>query len=556
MLKNKWIFTVISAHKAPIIVGAITVLCLSLFINKAFRLDDPLFIWTAKQINTNPADFYGFNLNWYGHISSMTDVTQNPPLSCYYIAIVSAFFGYSEIVLHIAFLFPAVAAAIGTYYLAKNFCTQPALAALVTVLTPGFLVSSTNIMCDTMMLAFWLWAVYFWIKGIEQNKLVSLFFAGLLIAFCVLTKYYGIVLLPLLFVYTIIKKRNIGIWVFFLLIPVLFLAEYQLYTYNTYGRSLISNAVKYAIGANHALEGDWKGLAKATLTGILFNGGCIISVLFFISLFCSKRGLYISLSLIFLIILILAFFDISDDILKNPPLVKIAFLIQAGIMGFAGIVVIWLALADFWKYKNAESILFNLWVIGTFVFAVFFNWTINARSLLPVIPVAGILLIRKIEHRINNASANRKLWSIAWPLIPSAVLAILICYVDYSCASVSRYSADRIYKLYKETGQTIWFQGHWGFQYYMQQQGAYPFDFKEPQVRKGDIIVLPLKNTNLAFLPENLVIRAKILSFQPVGFASTMSTKIGAGFYASLWGPLPFAFGPNDPEDFYIYIVK
>src|SRR4030042_529904 len=146
MLKDKKVIAGIYTHRAPIFVAIITIVCLAPFINKAFHIDDTLFLWSAKQIQ------------------------KNPPITCYYIALTAWLFGWSEIALHLAFLIPVAAVALGTYYLAERLCSRPVLATLAAVLTPGFLVSSTNIMCDTMMLAFWVWAVFLWIRGVEKNR--------------------------------------------------------------------------------------------------------------------------------------------------------------------------------------------------------------------------------------------------------------------------------------------------------------------------------------------------------------------------------------------------
>ena len=136
----------------------ICILCLAPFADKAFHIDDPLFIWVAKHIQTNPFDFYGFTVNWYGFEMPMSEVTKNPPLASYYIALVAFLFGWSEIALHLAFLIPASAVVIGTFFLAKELCDRPFLAALVGMVTPVFLLSSTTVMCDTLMLSLWVWA--------------------------------------------------------------------------------------------------------------------------------------------------------------------------------------------------------------------------------------------------------------------------------------------------------------------------------------------------------------------------------------------------------------
>ena len=67
----------------------------------------------------------------------MADVTKNPPLACYYAAVVGRVAGWSERAFHLGFLVPALALVLGTYRLAKHFTSLPVLAALATLLTPG-----------------------------------------------------------------------------------------------------------------------------------------------------------------------------------------------------------------------------------------------------------------------------------------------------------------------------------------------------------------------------------------------------------------------------------
>lgn len=552
MMKNKF-FTAVYAQRSPIIVGVIAVLCLSFFINKPFHIDDPLFIWSAKQIQINPLNFYGFSVNWYGFDAPMSKITQNPPLACYYIALVSLFFGFSEIVLHIAFLLPAVATALGTYYLAKFFCSRPALAALAAVLTPCFLVSSSNIMCDTMMLAFWLWAVLLWNRGLEKDSFIKLFFAALLIAVCSLTKYFGMALLPLLFIYSIVKKRRLGLWILFFLLPVIILAAYQLATHKLYGYGLLSNAAKYATNFNS--RQGWKWLLNI-LTGLFFTGGCIASAFFFIPVLWSKRFMFIGAILTLLFILLLAGFNFENKFyIKDRDFAKLLFLVQAGLMAAAGCNILWLVFADLWKSRNAESLLLFLWIMGTFSFSVFINWSINARTLLPMIPAVGILLIRRLDRRFA-AMKLTKIRLFAWPLIPSAALAIMVCWADYSWAASVHLAADSICKSLQDGRRTVWFEGHWGFQYYMQANGAPSLDYNNRRFVSGDVIVIPSNNTNMLLFPKDIVEPYDMFEFVQFRNLATMNMKLGTGFYTDMWGALPFAVGLVDPEKYYIFIVK
>ena len=162
-----------------ILVAIVTIASLLPFITKAFNMDDPLFLWVAKQIQSNPFDFYGFNVNWYGREEGMSIITKNPTLVSYYTALVAGFFGWSETDIHLFFIAPAVGLSLGTYYLARSLCSSPVFAAFLTVFSPVFLVSSTSVMSDTMMLAFYVWAIFLWLEGLKKERISYLFISAI-----------------------------------------------------------------------------------------------------------------------------------------------------------------------------------------------------------------------------------------------------------------------------------------------------------------------------------------------------------------------------------------
>ena len=191
---------------------AATLMCLLPFAGRAFSTDDPLFIWTAQHIVQQPLNPYGFEVNWNKTAAAMSDVTQNPPLAAYYMAAAGKIGGWSERALHLAFLLPTIALVLGVYRLAKRFTSSPGVAAIATLVAPAFLVSACSVMCDPMMLALWIWAVIFWIEGVDSVKPVFLAASVILLAAGALTKYFGAALVPLLFVYTLARQRRLGSW--------------------------------------------------------------------------------------------------------------------------------------------------------------------------------------------------------------------------------------------------------------------------------------------------------------------------------------------------------
>jgi len=156
----------------------LTFLCLVPFANKAYHIDDTLFIRVAEQIQKHPFDFYGFWMNWFGKTEPIMATFDNPPMTCYYIAFVALVGGWSEPVLHLAFIVPALAAAWGTFWLALRFGSRPFLASTIAVLTPVFVISGTTVMCDMMLLAFWVWSIALFEKALERNN------AALYVALC------------------------------------------------------------------------------------------------------------------------------------------------------------------------------------------------------------------------------------------------------------------------------------------------------------------------------------------------------------------------------------
>jgi hypothetical protein len=116
------------------------------FMGRAFHMDDPLFLWAAKQIQINPANPYDFIVNWYGVEQPMSQVMENPPLASYYLALVGRTVGLTEVAVHAAFLVPVLAAAYGMFLLARRFCRDAVTAVAVSVFTPAFFVSSLTVM--------------------------------------------------------------------------------------------------------------------------------------------------------------------------------------------------------------------------------------------------------------------------------------------------------------------------------------------------------------------------------------------------------------------------
>ena len=493
-------------------------------------------------------DPYGFDVNWYGWTMPMHEVTKNPPLASGYIALVISIFGENEVWLHVAFLLAAIAAVLGTYALAQRLCAFPFHAALLVLCTPVFMISSTTVMCDVLMVSLWVWAVVFWLRGLDNHRGALLALAGLLIGAAALTKYFGIALVPLLLAYSLARRKTGGWWWWpYLLLPLAVAGAYEWTTRTVYGHGLFWEAFSYT--QQNEMRGPGAFLSK-TLSALSFAGGCCAAAVICAAIMArSKTWVWGSVSAVVLFLII---WSLPGDPWNNlEEHSYLGFALQWSLFALAGVSVLALPILDAKRQRNAEALLLLLWVFGTFIFCLL-NWTINGRSILPMMPAVAILLLRHIT--ISGALPGRRL---NWCLGAAAALSLLVAFADYRLADSARTAVYDIgLKVESLPKGTIWFQGHWGFQYYAQENGWRPFDSKQPAVRPGDLIVLPFNNTNLVAIPPEIVERLFTLELPVLPWVSTMNQAVGAGFYSDKRGPLPFAFGSVPPEKYYILRFK
>jgi 4-amino-4-deoxy-L-arabinose transferase-like glycosyltransferase len=585
----------------------LTFCCLVPFTDKAFFVDDTLFLRAARQIQTDPGNFYGFQINWFGTSQPMTDVFFNPPLTSFYIALVAALAGWGERALHLAFLLIAFAAVWGTYGLARMFCNRPGIAAAATVLTPVFLLCATSVMSDMLLLALWVWSLFFFLSGLQTNavwspafrrfrpgndtkvgnlgaeppkggtpnsnpqsqanSLSKLLLAGLLCGLAVLTKFPGLALLPLMAASAFIlpsiprsensqttgQRSRFGVWWVALLLPLLFAAGYETLTHHLYGHGQILSSMKFSSQTRSAFRA---GLPERVFSGLCFAGGCYLPVLFYSFWVWSRRTLIIG-GLLFGIALIwhphlTGFSRIAQLNLAWPILFQNALLVLSGVH------LLLLAAADLWARRNPTSLVLVLWTGGSFFFAAMMNWTMNGRILLPMAPALGILVARRISSRFDSKGQGaeprnpRLSPRLAGTMLAGALLSLALTRADYNVAHEERSAANEFSAAYNRPEHTVWFEGHWGFQYYMEQLGAKPLDLLRPTIAPRDVLIIPNSSPNVSRPNPAVATMTDSRSYLPNRYCSTLNPSLGACFYSATRGPLPFAFGKPSPE---LYLV-
>lgn len=526
---------------------AVVVLSLSLFAGKAVHIDDPLFIWMAQQIARSPFDPFGFSVNWFGVEESAIEVMKNPPLASYYLAAVGASCGWDETTLHLAFILPALALLLGVYRLALRLTVPPFESALLVFFSPAVFVSSTALMPDVMMTAFWVWALVFWIAGVDHGRRRDLLLGAVAAALASLTKYFGFAVVPVMLAYSLIKEGTGGRSAAYLLLPFLLMIAYNAATDAIYGRPMLADAFSYArLGQEVMREGPWR--APTTLA---FIGGCA-GVAFVLPSLLAQRRLLVWLAGVSVFMTAVPVF-FSNIVWGGDPFwleTAVQFVVWCAVGGF----IMLLPVIPLVEDRSAETRLLALWIFGVFVFTAFLNWSVNAKTILPLVPPLVILVLRERE-RLRKRSASR--FQTIVPLALSALMGFVIAWGDLSIANSARKSIEEIRKIIPAhvPAERVWFQGHWGFQYYMQQAGYHAQTLSQLDLKGADVLVIPAKNTNLFGVEKEKVTSHTILNIPLKTLATTVDPARKAGFYTDFMGYLPFAIGRVPDEKYYILFL-
>lgn len=516
-----------NGRRAELFLALVTAAALAPFLHRAFDIDEPLFLWMAQQIAKHPLDPYGFDVNWASLWQPMWNQMHNPPLCSYYIAVVASIFGWSEIALHAAFLPLSIGAILGTFALARRLCDFPATAALLTLFTPLFLISASSIMCDVMLMAFWVWAIELWFRALESNKHWIFASSAALIMAATFTKYFGISLVPLLLIYTVVRRdREVRFRLWYLAIPLLAVLVYEGVTKARYGAPLFTNAM---IFLQHSAEAAKIPLSTSFLTGCSFLGGCLVSAFFFVR---SRRVVIVGILLCLGTTILFRLFVARDG--------TFAVQLQGGLFAALGTTILGLAFYQMAKKRDAESLLLLLWILGGFGFAAFLNWSITARTILPILPAIMIVVMRVCHAK--SAGPPAAIFTLAGRLACAAAISLFVTYTDYRQANASRKAAHHFRQKLARSGSKVWFQGHWGFQWYMQQWNAEPIT-KTAQFLPGDFMIIPSNNIDPMAIPRESVVSLEQHERHLFPFATTFAPGTGAGFYSNARGPVPWLVG-------------
>ncbi len=544
------------------------------FIFEAFHLDDTIFIWLGREKLHDPFALGLPGHGYEGNFFSLYLDTHPPLLTSYLSLLMRITGGASEAAMHLGFIiFPALAA-VSMYFLSRRFTGSPLTAALLLVVTPGFMVMTQSVMTDVPALSLWLAAIAAYVFAVDREEPASpdldtdaggpgaaesdgrwrsgplFILAGVFISLAVLTTYQSLSLAPLLFVYALLRKKVTVRSMLPLAAGLAVFAAIVIYYLAATGNP---PKLSYSFGVN--LTPSFIANKILSIVSVI-GGATVFPVLLAAGLLKGKRE-FIAFAAVFVLMLIFFVTRIAAGIYTPAAGILQAVFYSAGLLAVYRFFSTGIdAVASSQRTgSERDDIFLILWISGVLAYSLVLLPYASTRYLLPLFPPVVLMFVR-----YARGAVARRRWQLfaAAAVIGTALTGMAVSIADYQLAGVYRsFAADQAEVLQRD-GRQLWFAGEFGLRYYLEEGGGRYLTRDDDSPRPGDHVVLS-NNLIAFFIADSL--RDRLVLERSVEHASAWPFRIEgagsqAGFYDQFHGNLPWSISSQPIEKIDIYSVK
>ncbi len=212
---------------------------------------------------------------------------------------------------------------------------------------------------------------------------------------------------------------------------------------------------------------------------------------------------------------------------------------------------------DAWTRRDRIQLCLFAWLF--LPLAVLFYVQVAPKYHVAAAPAMAILLCRHLPSR--NCLRGGLSALFGGTILAGTTLSVLILLADARMAGLGKQAAATMIAPAVSAGHTVWFAGHWGFQFYALKAGGRPLTRTPPFPRSGDLIVgssLPGGDLDARYTHGPLL---RVLSDSTPG-GRIMSKGDGADFYSNFsgwegWeGYLPWVWGRGEIARFTLWQMQ
>jgi hypothetical protein len=482
-LKLKYSSTRTTAIRNAILLGLTALVFTSLDAALPVQIDDPAYFYYAQQIARHPLDPYGFELIWYDRREPAMEVLA-PLLVPYWWSLAIRLFG-DQVVLWKIWLLPfSWLLFFSLFQLFKRFALGLEWEfTLLLCFSPAFL-PSFNLMLDVPALALSLFGLVIFLLSCDRGSRGIAVLAGVLAGLAMQTKYTALLAPPTMLIYgwTVGKTR---LAILAGAVAAGLFAGWEGSLFYRYGQSHF---------ALHVMETGISPLSRYLFILPLFSilggvapGGALVNLW---ALGVRRRWILATACLGALGYALVT-------LQEHPGPVGLIFGSTGVLIGVSSCLVarrLLTRLADPVPKAGAQNQplpdrFLVLWmvleVIGYFVL----NPFAAVRRVLGLL-VAGSMVTGRLAATACLSGRRRAMLRVL--VAGNAVLGLVFYAIDWRDAQAEKEAvAASLAQIGPAGTRTIWYVGHWGFQFYAEQAGMKPVNPGESRLAEGDWLVIP-----------------------------------------------------------------
>ncbi len=216
-----------------------------------------------------------------------------------------------------------------------------------------------------------------------------------------------------------------------------------------------------------------------------------------------------------------------------------------------GVAVLCDIVADGWGRRDSVQLGLGLWLLLPLSAVPYVHFP--AKYNLLAAP-AAVLLVSRLAARRGGVGAKVVLGATA---LLGAALGVAVLRADAAFADLGRRAAAELVAPEVAQGHRAWFLGHWGFHWYAERAGARTIALTPPYPEPGDLVVSSLNSDKGNYL-VSMVRRDLRLGYLRHLEDRTPGGRVmteGAGFFSNNSGYLPWTWGTDVLDLFVLWRV-
>jgi hypothetical protein len=520
---------------------ALAVACLLPFLNKAYTIDDPWFLFEARQILKTPLQPMSFPVCWMGnetcliHAGNLGAGTTQGLMG--YLLVPVILVGGSERAAHLLQIFLVSIAILAMVKLSLRLGFtefQAAIAGMLMTAIPPFLSMASTAMPDIAALALGLTGTERLLAWKQEQHWHQGLIASLALGLAPYARPQIALLLPLgaiwLFDHSRIQKARSQFWrQVFLWLPIA-VASCILLAVNLLlrDRSSVVESADILVGSGHFRANIFAYLRY------LFFPIPFTAVLLAIHW---RRALFLMLT---------ASIPVLISHFLATPWRSVAQEWQVAAV-FCSFVVLANLIYQHVKTQDHLGLLLDLWILIPAPATVYVHFPL--KYMLAALPAIVLILIKTI----SALPRRRQFWTFGALIFVCAAFSFLLLVADNDFAEYGRRAAAELIAPHIAKGEKVWFNGQWGFYWYALEAGASVSKPGELGPNPGDLLAVGTiegADSTLNRFPHRELIDERCYN-SPHG----RTVEYGAGLYSNLHGHVPWRWNPAATNDYQVWRI-